>query len=125
MVYSEIITLYSNTADKLHLPENGIVLALCDIVVLLTVVSVLSVLLTAFLLFSVVAPKEYEHHQQEDQPVVEPEHHGEGDDLEARLPDGKIGSLPFLGLRQGGGRGEGRNPRQGRDQILQLGVVEP
>ena len=38
--------------------------------------------------------------------------------LEAVLPDGKILCLPFLGLRQGGGR-VGRNPRKGRDQMLQ------
>ena len=48
------------------------------------------------------------------------------DDVEARLkikqflsvlPDGKIRSLPFLGLRQGGGRGG--------DQILQRSLAEP
>ena len=46
-------------------------------------------------------------------------------ELRTWLPDGKIGSLPFLGLRQGGGRGVGRNPRKGRDQILQRSVAEP
>ena len=39
--------------------------------------------------------------------------------LGTRLPDGKILSLPFLGLHQGGG--QGRNPRKGRDQILSSG----
>ena len=39
----------------------------------------------------------------------------------SRLPDGKIWSLPFLGLRQL--EGVGRNPRKGRDQILQRSVA--
>ena len=42
----------------------------------------------------------------------------------SRLPDGKIVSLPFLGLRWDGGFGNG-NPGKGRDQILQRSVAEP
>ena len=43
-----------------------------------------------------------------DQSAGEPD-----EDLGARLPDGKIGSLPFLGLRQGGGRGAQSKERKG------------
>ena len=47
--------------------------------------------------------------------------------LDSRLPDGKIRSLSFLGLRQGGGCGGAmcRNPRKGRDLILQRSLAEP
>ena len=53
-----------------------------------------------------------------------------GEDAQDRsvLPDSKSRSLPFLGLRQGGGPwawGVGRNPRKGRDLILQRSAAEP
>ena len=37
----------------------------------------------------------------------------EVNDTESVLPDGKIGSLPFLGLRQGGGRGGAIQGKEG------------
>ena len=47
------------------------------------------------------------------------------DKPQAWLPDGEIGSLPFLGLCHGGGRGGAIQRKEGSDQILQCIVAEP